>query len=116
MGEALAGPTPSGSEQYSYSHAYLDKLTGTLDELMIVARHTLGLGNFLIFNCCFEHHPVSKLVNLATLHLLPWSLVLGIVITTRSFQGCTPAVELLLRDEDVGRALVQVDAYSISGL
>src|SRR5438067_827409 len=85
-------------------------------ELVIVARNSAQLRDLLIFHRRLEHHAVGELIDHAALDLLPRRLALWIMVAAVLLQLRTPLGELALRDEDIRRALVEIDAHPVAGL
>src|SRR5262245_52428525 len=84
--------------------------------LVVVARNAFGLGNFLILDGRLQHHAVGKVVDELALDLLPGRLMGGILITAMALQIGPAAIVFLLRDQDIGAALVEIDAHPVAGL
>src|SRR5580700_2502885 len=83
---------------------------------MVVARHTHRLRQTLVLNRGLQHHAFVELRHHLPLDLLPWRLALGIGEPTTLGEGCPTLVQLGVRYQDVGRALLQIDAYPVAGL
>src|SRR5262245_14940182 len=83
---------------------------------MIVARDTLGGGDLLVLDGRLQHHAGRELVDQAALDLLPRRLVRRILIAAVALQRRAAGVVLLLGDQDVGGALVQIDAHAVTRL
>src|SRR6266705_2760919 len=83
---------------------------------MTVPRDAGLLRNTLVFDRRLEHHTVGELVDEVALDLLPWCLALGIEIAAALLQRRAPLGKLLGRDQDIGGALVQIDAHAVAGL
>src|SRR5208337_271460 len=83
---------------------------------MIVPRHAHGLRQALVVDRGLQHHSFVKLRHHFALDLLPRRLALGIVVTALMGEGSAALVELGVRDKDIGRALVQIDAHAVPRL
>src|SRR5262245_36558093 len=82
---------------------------------MVVARDTLGLGDPLVLDRRLEHHALGELVDEPALDLLPGRLMARELVAAVALQRGAAPVVLLLGNEDVGGALVEVDAHAVAG-
>src|SRR5262245_29097878 len=82
--------------------------------LVIVARDALGFGDLLILDRRLQHHAVGKIIDDLALDLLPGRLMRRIVIAAMPLQIGAATIVFFLRDQDVGAALVEVDAHAIA--
>src|ERR1700722_12101642 len=80
---------------------------------MIVARNASRLRDTLILDGGLQHHALIELIDNVALDFLPRRLARRIGIAVLLILGAA-IVELLLRDQDIGRALVQIDAHAIA--
>src|SRR5512134_3902254 len=83
---------------------------------VVVARNALALGDLLVLDRRLQHHAVGELVDDAALDLLPRRLVLRKLEAAVALQVGAAAIVLLPGDENVGRALVEVDPHLVAGL
>ena len=81
---------------------------------MIIARHREGLGDALVLHGRLEHHAVGELIHHGALDFLPRRLALGKLEAAAVLQGKPALRKLGFRDQDVGRALVEVDADAVA--
>ena len=84
--------------------------------LVIVARHAFGQIDILILDRVFQHHAGAHLADMGALDFLPRRLRSGIFVTARRFQRLTALGQLFIADQDVGRALVEIDTHPVAGL
>src|SRR3977135_525192 len=82
---------------------------------MIIPWHVL-LRDALIFDRRLEHHALGELVDHAALDLLPGRLARRIFEAALLLQRRAARGELGVRNQDIGRALVEVDAHAVAGL
>src|SRR5690242_21787275 len=82
---------------------------------MIVARNALALGDLLIFHGRLQHHAMRKVVDQLTLDLLPGRWMSWIFVATMPLQIGTAPIVLFLRNQNIGGALVEIDAHAITG-
>src|SRR5438132_10676168 len=82
---------------------------------VIVPWCSLTRRNPLILDRRLEHHPMRKLVDHATLDLLPGGLAAGNLEAPLLRQRLFAAVALRLADQDIGGTLVQIDANPVTG-
>src|SRR5215831_153254 len=83
---------------------------------MIVARHRKCLRDALIFDGRLEHHARGELIDHAALDFLPWRLTRWILVAATLLQRRPAPRQFGLRDQYVGAASIEVDAYAVSGL
>src|SRR5690606_10407550 len=81
--------------------------------LMVVAGQAARDGDVLVFHCRLQHHSLGKLVNHRPLDLLPRRLMLRIGIATLALEIDATALDLLVRHQDIGSSLAQVDADAV---
>src|SRR5215510_15440856 len=84
--------------------------------LMTIAWHAALLRDALVFDRGLEHHAFGELVDEIALDFLPGRLAVGISIAAALLQRRAPLCELRGRDQDIGSALVQIDAHAVAGL
>src|SRR5262249_13997758 len=104
-------------DSWSFQNALcLSAMLGMACFLMAVA-WLACLRHPLVLPCRLEHHAFGQLVHHAALDFLPRRLACGIIgVAAVLRQRCAPLRKLGLGNEDVGRALAQVDADAIAGL
>src|SRR5215469_3268932 len=83
---------------------------------MVVARYALGLGDLLVFDGWLQHHAVAQLVDQPALDLLPRRLMGGKSVAAMPAEGGATRIQLLLGDQDVGAAPVEIDAHRVTRL
>src|SRR5258706_2435600 len=81
---------------------------------IIIARHTEGLGDALVLHGRLKHHAVGELVHHGALDFLPRRLALGKLEAAAILQGKPALREFGLRNQDVGRTLVKIDADAVT--
>ena len=84
--------------------------------LVIVARDAIGLGDLLILDRGLEHHPLAELIDHRPLDFLPRRLAGGVVETALRGEFDPALGQFLFRDQDIGLALVEIDAHAIARL
>ena len=67
-----------------------------------------------VFHGWFEHHAIGKAIRQLALDLLPRGLALGILIAATGLELRMALSKVSIRNQDVGRALVQIDAHPVS--
>ena len=82
---------------------------------MIVARQSLRLGDALELDGGLQHHAFVQLADHAALDFLPWRLACRVFIAARRDQVVLALLQFLVVDQDIGRALSQVDTQMIAG-
>src|SRR5271154_5331889 len=83
---------------------------------MIIARHAHRLRQALVSDCGFEHHALVELGHHLALDLLPRGLALRILVAPMLSERRPAFVELSVRDQDISRALLEIDAYPVARL
>ena len=83
---------------------------------MIVARQAFGLGDALVLFRRFQNGAVAKLADETALDFLPGRLVLGELVAALRLERGAASGNFLIRDQDVGFTLIEVDADPIPGL
>src|SRR5262245_24685296 len=83
---------------------------------MVVAGNALGRGDLLVFDRGLENHALGEFIDQTALDLLPRRLVCRIVVAAITLQFGPTGIVLLLRDQNVRGALVEVDAHAVSRL
>ena len=83
---------------------------------MIIPRHADGAGDVVVARCEFEAGAGGLLADGDAIELLPRRLVFRIRKSALRFQFGEALLQLLRRDQDVGSALVEVDADPVAGL
>ncbi len=78
---------------------------------MIVARYAEAFGHALIFYGVFEQSPRRELADMLPVKFLPWRLIYEL----RQLQLPAALRQLLIRDQNIGAALIQVDADAVAG-
>jgi hypothetical protein len=81
---------------------------------VVVARDAEGFGDALVLDCRLQHHAVAKLADHAALDFLPGGLGRGELVAALGFQRLATLDDLGIGNQDVGPALLQVDAYSVA--
>src|SRR5215472_19151266 len=92
------------------------ELAAPLNPLVIVARNPHGLRQALVLRGRREHHAVGELLHHGALDLLPRRLARRIAVAALLLERRPALRQLRLADEDVGGALVEVDAHAVAGL
>src|ERR1700675_1267584 len=83
--------------------------------LMIVAWHEF-LRNALIFYRRLQHHAAAELIDHGALDFLPRRLARRIVIAAVLVERRAARRQFRGRDEDIGAALVEIDAHTVASL
>src|ERR1700722_7353016 len=83
---------------------------------MIVARHAHRLRQALVLDSRLQHHAFVELRHHLTLDLLPWRLALWIGEPALARERGPSLVQLAVRDQDVGGALLEIDSNAVAGL
>src|SRR5580704_1221874 len=83
---------------------------------MVVARHTHRLRQALVLNRGLQHHALVELRHHLPLDLLPGRLALGEGEAAILSKRCAAFIQFRVRYQDVGRALLEIDADAVSGL
>src|SRR5262245_37291598 len=83
---------------------------------MTIAWHAALLRDALVLDRGFEHHAFGELIDEVTLDFLPRRLAVRIGVAAALLQCRAPLGELRSRDQDIGGALVQIDAHAVAGL
>src|SRR5271154_3799335 len=83
---------------------------------MIIPGHAHRLRQALVMDCGFEHHALVKLGHHLALDLLPRRLALRILVAPVLSERGPAFVELSVRDQDISRALPEIDAYPVARL
>src|SRR3954467_5136386 len=81
--------------------------------LMIIPGHADGAGDVAIAGCEFEAGAGGLLADIAAIKFLPRRLVFRIRKTAHRLQIDKTLLQLRLRDQDIGIALVEVDADAV---
>src|SRR5215468_10077524 len=84
--------------------------------LVTIAWHAALLRDALVFDRRLEHHAFGELIDEVALDFLPRRLAVRIGVAATLLQRRAPLGELRGRDQDIGGALVQIDAYAVAGL
>ena len=88
----------------------------TTESSVIIPRHAAALRHALEFHGRPEHHAIGELVHHRALNLLPGRLARWIGIAAALLQRRAALGQLAFRNEDVGGALVEIDAHAVAGL
>src|SRR3954454_1301809 len=83
---------------------------------MIIPRHAYRAGDVVVAGGEFEAGAGGLLADVAAVEFLPWRLVLRIRETAHRLEVREALLQLLFRDQDIGVALVEIDADAIAGL
>src|SRR5947209_1885684 len=83
---------------------------------VIIPRHPDGAGDVVVAGGEFEAGAGGLLADIAAVQFLPGRLVLRIGEAAHRLQVRKAPLQLLLRDQDVGVALVEIDADAVAGL
>src|ERR1051326_4345386 len=83
---------------------------------MIVPGDAHRLCDVLVLHRGFEHHAFGELLDHRALDFLPRCLARRILVAAPLLQGGAALRKLGLRDQDVRRALVEIDTHSVAGL
>src|ERR1700722_11454926 len=83
---------------------------------MFVSRHPHRLFRTLVLNRWLEHHALVELSPHLALDLLPWCLAFGMGEAAVLGQRGAALVQLLVRDQNVGGALLEINAHPVAGL
>src|SRR6478752_6161827 len=84
--------------------------------LVVIPRNALGLIDLLILDRILQNHAGAHLADMLALNLLPRRLRGGVFVTARRFQRLAALGQLFIADQDVGRALVEIDTHPVAGL
>src|SRR5262245_57345068 len=84
--------------------------------LMTIAWHAALLRDALVFDRRLEHHAFGELIDEVALDFLPRRLAVRIGVAAAFVQRRAPLGEFRGRDQDIGCALVQIDAHAVAGL
>src|SRR3954471_9002971 len=83
---------------------------------MIIPRNADGAGDVVVAGCELHAGAGGLLADGRAIELLPWRLVGRVLEAAIGLELGVPLLELLVGDQDVGTALIQVDANLVAGL
>src|SRR5262245_61358439 len=84
--------------------------------LVTIAWHAALLRDALVFDRRLEHHAFGELIDEVALDFLPRRLTVRIGVAAALLQRRAPLGKLGGRDQNIGSALVQIDAHAVAGL
>src|ERR1700729_4256316 len=84
--------------------------------LMIIPGHADAAGDVVVASGEFHAGAGGLLADGRTIELLPWRLVGRVGEAALGFEFGAAAFQLVIRYQDVGAALVEVDANHVAGL
>src|SRR6185437_10857747 len=88
----------------------------TIPALMIIARNADAAGNIMISGCQFEAGASCMLTDGCAVKLLPRRLMRREGEAAFGFELGLATLQFFLRDQDIGRTLVEVDADPVASL
>src|SRR5437868_7087848 len=90
-------------------------MSGIARPSVIVARNARGLRDLLVFYRRLQHGAIAELIDDPALDFLPWRLMGRIFVAAHRGEVVAALLDLIIRDQDVRLALVEVDAHLIPG-